>query len=152
MRSFLICGCTAIALVSLMGCEVAVDDPNDDYYEERPSSARSSAGSVRGGEGALSVEWTIAGTTDPRACFDYEVDHAYVTIEDDRGLVDEADVDCEAFGYDAPPLPAGVYWATIVLRDSSGLDLTEVAETDERDLPPGSSDYVSINFGDSSFR
>jgi hypothetical protein len=141
----------AVALTSLMGCQVAVDDPHDDYYEEGPAP-RSSASSVGASEAELSVEWTIEGSTDPRACLDYDVDHAYVTIEDDRGLVDEAEVSCEAFGYAAPPLPPGIYWATVVLRDSRGYDLTEVVETDDTDLPPGVSDFVSIDFGGSSFR
>jgi hypothetical protein len=137
-----------------MGCQVAVADPQDDYYEERPAP-RSSVGpvsSVGSSEVELSVEWTIEGSTDPRACADYDVDHAYVTIEDDRGLVDEAEVSCEAFGYAAPPLPPGIYWATVTLRDASGYDLTDVAETDDHELPPGVSDYVSINFSGSSFR
>jgi hypothetical protein len=148
MHSLLFRNCAAAAFASLMGCQVAVSDPHDDYVEGPPPRGAA----VGGAEAALTVEWTIEGSTDPRACYDFDVDHAYVTIEDDYGLVDEADVDCEAFGYDAPLLPPGVYWASVVLRDATGYDLTEVAQTDDYDLPPGASDFVAIDFSGSSFR
>jgi hypothetical protein len=150
MPSLLFRNGAALVFASLMGCQVAVDDPQDDYYPDDRGPSRGSA-AVGRADAALSVEWTIEGSTDPRACYDYAVDHAYITIEDDGGLVDEAEVDCEAFAYDAPTLPPGTYWASVVLRDLDGYDLTDVAESDDYDLPPGASDYVSVDFSGGAF-
>jgi hypothetical protein len=142
-----------LACVALVfaGCEVSTGH-GDDYQDSTVPPPRSgSVGNVSGGEADLSVEWTIEGSHDPGACDDYDADHASISIEDEVGVVDEVDVPCEAFGYDAPPLPAGTYWATIVLRDARNHDLTDEAETEERDLPPGASDYVSVDFSEDSF-
>ena len=159
MNSLFLKTCAPVVLVALMGCDVSVGRARDDYeddYDRRaddglPPPPPDATLPVAGGEAGLSVEWTIDGATDPRACDDFDVARAYVTIEDDGGLVDEADVDCGAFGYDSPPVPPGIYWATVELRDAAGRALTDAAESDETDVRPGGSSYLSVDFSESSF-
>ena len=136
--------CLGCVLLALAGCEVSAG--RDDYYDESVPPGR-----VGGGDAALSVDWTIEGSTDPLACDDFGVDHADVIIEDDEGVVDEVEVPCEAFRYDTRALPPGRYSASVVLRDARGRDLTDIAESDARVLQPGDSAHVSFDFPEELF-
>lgn len=144
MNRLALFGC---AVLVLSGCEVSTDDGRADYPDrEVPAGPRAS-----GGGADFSVDWTIDGSDDPAACDDYDVDHASIVIEDDVGVVDEVDVPCEAFTYDAPALPSGRYSASVVLRDARDQDVTETEDTDARVLQPGDSAYVTIDFTEDMF-
>jgi hypothetical protein len=140
--------CFALGLASAAGC--AVDAHDDGYYDDPPPRGSSEVGPIGSDEVDFSVEWTIDGSNDPNACLDFQVDTAYVTIEDDAGIIDETEVPCEDFAYDAPSLPPNTYWATVTLRDR-GVDATSPGQSAERDLFDVDSDYVVINFDPDSF-
>jgi hypothetical protein len=145
MNRLALLGCAALVV---SGCEVSAADGRSDYPDSELPAGR---GAPAGGDAEFSVDWTIEGSHDPGACDDYEVDHASIVVEDDVGVVDEVDMPCEAFAYDAPPLPSGHYSATIVLRDARDRDVTDVADTDARVLQPGDRAYVTIDFTEDMF-
>jgi len=151
MKSLVVCGGLALALVSSSGCTVETSH-RDDYVDDYPPPRGPGVVSSSSDEAEFGVEWTIDGSNAPGICSDLGADSAHVEIADDLGVVDEADVDCEDFVYDAPLLPSGTYWATIVLRDRSARDITTPVRTDGRDLLPGDSDYVQVDFPLDSFR
>lgn len=144
MKRLALLGC---AVLIFSGCEVSAGDGRADYPDrELPPGPSASAGGAE-----FSVDWTIEGSDDPAACDDYDVDHASIVIEDDVGVVDEVDVPCEAFTYDAPELPSGRYSASVVLRDAHDHDVTETEDTDARVLQPGDRAYVTIDFTEDMF-
>jgi len=96
----------------------------------------------------LTVEWEIAGTTDPSLCAEGGADYAYIVVEDSRGFVNEAQVDCGYFGVDIE-LPRGDYWVTVQLFDRSGRARTTALTTDVIALYRD--DYVIVNFPVDSF-
>lgn len=147
MKSLVVWGGLALVAASSQGC-VVDDRHHDDYDDYPPTRTVTPSG---GDEAELSVEWTIDGSNDPGICHTVAAAYAYIEIDDDVGIVDENAVDCEDFGYDAPLLPPGSYWATVVLRDADDRDLTTPAQTDRRDLLPGDSDYVVVDFPLNSF-
>jgi hypothetical protein len=151
-----------LGLAALAGCTVSTRSPADDRaypaddrdFADTASPPRSSgigSSSAIGDDAELGVDWSIDGSTDPLACDDNGVAYAYILIEDDVGTVDEVEVDCDAFEYVSPPMPPGLYWATVALRDERHRDLTEAAMSDRHDLPPGASDSVSVEFPLDSF-
>jgi hypothetical protein len=136
-----------------MSSSCAIETSNrDDYVDDYPPARGPGVVPSGSGDVEFGVEWTIDGSDAPGVCRSFDVDYAHVEIADDIGVVDEADVDCEEFAYDAPLLPPGSYWATVVLRDAGDRDLTTPARTDARDLFPGESDYVAVDFPEESFR
>ncbi|MET0387956.1 MAG: hypothetical protein ABW321_18435 [Polyangiales bacterium] len=145
-------GLVALGLMAGVGCTVDADGPDDGYYEPGPvrDVPPISPSDVGADEVALTVEWTIDDSTDPDLCIQSAAAFAHVVIEDDVGVVDEAEVNCEDFVYDSPLLPPGTYWATVILRDEFGDPRTLPGETDARDLFEGD-DYVVINFDRASF-
>ena len=90
------------AALLLPGC-IFVDDDNDDGYYV-PT-------------GALTVEWTIAGDTDPVDCAAFDVDRFELVIYDETDeVVDVVDPPCEAFGVTVDLLE-GFYSADATLVD-----------------------------------
>lgn len=123
-----------LAFLVMPGCVVAVDHDGPGF-----------------GDALFTVEWTVDGSTQPAACWDFGAEYAYVTVESRYGVEDYRTLSCERFGYDFY-LPPGRYWVTIVLQDRHHDDITAIVETGSRTLYAGESDYVVIDFpGDSFF-
>ena len=102
------------------------------------------------GDASLTVEWTIARTTDPEECDASDVRYAYVMVESRSGIVDEFDTPCSDFGTTVD-LDPGTYWVTVVLRDRGDHDRTTAVESDRVTLYGHDDQTVHIDFPDDSF-
>lgn len=104
------------------------------------------------GEGAatLSVEWTIARSTDPEECYASDVRYAYIMLKSRSGMIDEFDAPCRDFGADID-LDPGTYWVTVVLQDRSHHDRTTAVESERITIYEDEHETVHIDFPDSSF-
>jgi hypothetical protein len=103
------------------------------------------------GSATLTVEWSIAGSSDPDECSQSDVRYAYVRVETrSGGVVDEFEARCDD-GATEVDLDPGTYWVTVVLRDRSGGDRTTAVESDRVTLYGHDDVTVHVDFPDDSF-
>jgi hypothetical protein len=104
------------------------------------------------GDSTLTVEWTIDGSDDPRACDDNDARYAEVTVDSlDDGQSDVFMEDCDRFGTDID-VPEGRYHVSVVLLDPGEHVITSTVDTDTIDLGYHDSDTVHVDFPNDSFR
>jgi hypothetical protein len=103
-------------------------------------------------DGTLTLRWTIAGTTDPAACDDNNVDQIDISITDPNNGDEIAGFqqDCRAFQTDIPLAP-GDYAAAARMVDGSGHALTTDVQVAPFTLVGNDQLVQDIDFPDSSF-
>jgi hypothetical protein len=95
--------------------------------------------------GTLTLEWTVAGTTDPAACDSFEVDGFDLIIYDDRGVqVTEVTAPCDAFNVSVD-LEEGTYSVDATLTDR-GLVGSVTESLDNLDVIGGTELTASVDF------
>jgi hypothetical protein len=102
------------------------------------------------GDSTLTVDWTIDGSDDPRACDDNDARYAEVTVDSRDGYSNVFEEDCDRFGVDID-VPAGRYDVSVVLLDRGEHVITSTVDTDTISLGHNDSDAVHVDFGDDSF-
>jgi hypothetical protein len=102
------------------------------------------------GDSTLTVEWTIDGSDDARACDDNDVRYAEVTVDGHDGYSNVFTEDCDRFGVDID-VPEGLYDVSVVLLDRGEHVITSTVDTDTIDLAYDDSDTVHVDFPDDSF-
>lgn len=103
------------------------------------------------GDSTVTVDWTIDGSDDPRACDDNDARYAEVTIDSlDTPYTDVFTEDCDRFGVDID-VPEGGYHVSVVLLDQGRHVITSTVDTDPIDLGYDDSDTVHVDFPDDSF-
>lgn len=88
-------------LIMSSGCFVDIDPDSEHDFDD-----------------GLSVQWSVDGSTRPRACEDSGLGYARITVEDSDGVKASATVACDEFGHDFD-LPHDNYWVTIQWLDGS---------------------------------
>jgi len=126
-------GLLGVAVLQLPGC-VFVDDNN------APDPV-----------GTLTVEWTIAGGTDPRDCRDFGVDRFELVIYDDTdSFVDSISPICESFGVSVDLLE-GYYSADATLVDSADRSATVTEPLNALRIVRDTELVVPVDFPPGSF-
>jgi hypothetical protein len=134
MRSLLI---AALLASSLPACIVVDDDPGPAL---RPAEM-----------GALVLEWTIDGVTDPDECDQGDASWLRLSLFTSSGRhVDDFVDACDAFATSVD-LPPGDYYAEASLEDADGLQRTTVVTIDDFRILGNDQLSVPIDFPASSF-
>lgn len=125
------------ALCLTPACVIKTDDPDPVYVEE--------------GNGLLTVEWTLDGTTDPDECDATDSDVINVFITDGGGrVVDDFVESCDRFATSVELLP-GSYRAEAVLLDPSGRERTTTVGMGTFEIYGDDELILDIDFPPSSF-
>ena len=129
----------ALAAAALAGCSVAVEPDN---FAPPPTTLEAS--------GTVTLDWLVAGRTDPGLCAAYGATHVELVVYDATGAtVARQYARCESFSLTVP-LPAGTYTAdaTLVDPNSNALSVTKPLEAIE--VVPGTDLAINLDFPSSS--
>ncbi len=98
------------------------------------------------GDGTLTLEWSIAGYTDPIDCYDNRADYLELVVYDrfDR-YVAEVEAPCDAFNVSID-LPDGLYNADATLIDTFDRAATVTFPLDQLDVRSGTELVVPLDF------
>ena len=135
MRSLSLFASSCIAL-ALTGCFVG--------------TSRSDPPVVVVGDGALVIDWTINGVTDPNQCRQASATTLEIIVVPSGGLASTFSQDCEAFATSITLAP-GTYSASAVLVDADGTARTTQIDIDPFTLHGDDELHAPINFPASSF-
>ena len=102
------------------------------------------------GDGALVVDWTINGSTDPNQCNQSSAATLEIIVVPDVGNAMTFSQDCEYFGASIP-LEPGRYSASALLVDSSGNARTTTVDIDPFTIRGDDELHTPIDFPASSF-
>jgi hypothetical protein len=102
------------------------------------------------GDGALVIDWTIDGTTDPNRCFDNSATRLEIIVDPGVGQPTTFSPDCEAFGISIALSP-GSYSASAVLVDANGKARTTQIDIDPFTIRGNDELHTPINFPADSF-
>jgi hypothetical protein len=124
---------SALALTS--ACVITTDDP---VYVER-------------GNGLLTLEWTLGGTTDPGECDATDADVIEISIRQSGGrVVDQFVESCDRFVASVELLP-GTYQAEAVLLDPLDRERTTTAGMGSFEIYGDDELILDVDFPPSSF-
>ncbi|MEP7122496.1 MAG: hypothetical protein ABJE95_16360 [Byssovorax sp.] len=113
-------------------------------------SSRSDPPVVVVGDGALVIEWTINGSTDPHQCSQESATRLEIIVDPGVGQPSAFSQDCEAFSA-AITLAPGSYSASAVLVDESGKARTTQVDIDPFTIRGNDELHTPIDFPASSF-
>jgi hypothetical protein len=102
------------------------------------------------GDGALVIDWTIDGTTDPNQCVDNSATRLEIIVDPGVGQPSTFSPDCETFGVSITLAP-GSYAASAVLVDANGKARTTQIDIDPFTIRGNDELHTPINFPASSF-
>lgn len=130
--------CAGLLALGASGCFFETDD--DDRVIVVPART-----------GALTVNWTIAGTVDPAACALSGADAFELVVYDDFGrFVTEAEAPCESF-FISIELDDGFYSADATLVDVFDGAVTVTAPLENLDIIADTELVIDLDFPSSSF-
>jgi hypothetical protein len=119
-------------LIGLSGCVVTSNEP------------------ITTGDGALVVDWTINGSTDPNQCNQSSATMLEIVVVPDIGSPRTFSQDCEAFGTSIQ-LEPGSYSASALLVDIDGNARTTTIDIDPFTIRGDDELHTPIDFPASSF-
>jgi hypothetical protein len=101
-------------------------------------------------DGALVIDWTIDGTTDPNECSQSSSATLEIIVDPGVGQPTTFSQDCEAFGASITLAP-GSYSASAVLVDANGKARTTQIDIDPFTIRGNDELHTPINFPANSF-
>lgn len=102
------------------------------------------------GDGALVIDWTINGSTDPNQCNQASATTLEIIVDPGAGQPSAFSPDCEAFGATITLAP-GRYSASAVLVDANGTARTTQVDIDPFTIRGDDELHAPIDFPASSF-
>ena len=102
------------------------------------------------GDGALVIDWTINGSTDPNQCNQSSATRLEIIVDPGVGQPSTFSQDCDAFGTSISLAP-GRYSASAVLVDENGTARTTQVDIDPFTIRENEELHTPIDFPASSF-
>ena len=129
----------ALAAAGLAGCAVSLEPDNLPPPLAAPAS-----------RGTVTLNWLVAGRTDPGLCAAYGATHVELVVYDDTGrTIARQYAPCESFSLTLP-LPAGTYTADATLVDPRSNALSVTKPLEAIDIIPGTDLAINLDFPSSS--
>lgn len=125
---------SSVVALALAGCTVTTSDPP----------------LIVEGDGALVIDWTINGSTDPNQCNQSSATTLEIIVDPGVGSPSTFSQDCDAFGTSISLAP-GRYSASAVLVDSNGTARTTQVDIDPFTIRENEELHTPIDFPASSF-
>jgi hypothetical protein len=133
----------ACAIGALAGCSVSVEPmgvPGPPTME------------LPAGDGSMTVNWLVAGTTSPDVCSQYGARQMEIVVYDSTGRpVTRMTEPCGSFSTSIP-LPEGTYSADVTLLDAGGGTVSTTKTLSAINVIAGTDLAINVDFPSSSIR
>lgn len=98
------------------------------------------------GDGSMTVNWLVAGSTSPAVCSQYRATQTEIVVYDERGRpVTRETYPCGTFSTSIP-LPEGIYSADVTLLDAGGRSVSTTKTLRAINVIEGTDLAINVDF------